>query len=332
MRSHRPICIDLLIAVLAIASLPCAAQNPNEVHVQPRSKPEAPKTPDPSLKTHTKPIVSNVDVVLVPVTVIDPLTRIVTGLERQNFRIFEDGKPQEIEYFYSQDAPISVGVIFDNSGSMDRAINTSREAVIEFMKTSNPEDEFFLITFADKPVMMGDFTDKPEEIQGKLLYTMPRGLTALWDAVYLGISKMRSAKYPKRALLVISDGGENHSRYTDREMRRVVRESDVQIYGIAIPGADYGPWGMAGISDATGGRTFVGPPDTFADTAAKIAIELRNQYVLGYRPKEFVHNGKFRKIRVKLQPPRGLPPLNISAKKAATMRRKSEGPQRTGTG
>lgn len=253
MRSHRLICIDLLIAVLAIASLPCAAQNPNEVHVQPRSKPEAPKTPDPSLKTHTKPIVSNVDVVLVPVTVTDPLTRIVTGLERQNFRIFEDGKPQEIEYFYSQDAPISVGVIFDNSGSMGRAINTSREAVIEFMKTSNPEDEFFLITFADKPVMMGDFTDKPEEIQGKLLYTMPRGLTALWDAVYLGISKMRSAKYPKRALLVISDGGENHSRYTDREMRRVVRESDVQIYGIAIPGADYGPWGMAGISDATGG-------------------------------------------------------------------------------
>jgi Ca-activated chloride channel family protein len=260
--------------------------------------------------------VSNVDVVLVPVTVTDPLTRIVTGLERQNFRIFEDDKPQEIEYFYSQDAPISVGVIFDNSGSMDRAINISREAVIEFMKTSNPEDEFFLVTFADKPVMMGDFTDKPEEIQGKLVYTMPSGLTALWDAVYLGISKMRAAKYPKKALLVISDGGENHSRYSQRQLARAVRESDVQIYGIAIPGADYGPGGMQGITDYTGGRTFEGPPDTFADTAAKIAIELRNQYVLGYRPKEFVHNGKFRKIRVKLQPPRGLPPLNVSAKKS----------------
>ncbi len=302
----------MIAAVCCVAS----AQNPNDVHVQPRSKPEAPKTSDPSLKTHTKPIVSNVDVVLVPVTVTDPLTRIVTGLERQNFRIFEDDKPQEIEYFYTKDAPISVGVIFDNSGSLSSAINISREAVIEFMKTSNPEDEFFLITFADKPVMMGEFTDKLEEIQGKLVYTVPRGLTALWDAVYLGISKIRSAKYPKRALLVISDGGENRSRYTYKEMQRVVRESDVQIYGIAIPGADYGPWGMAGISDATGGRTFVGPADTFADTAAKIAVELRNQYVLGYRPKEFVHNGKFRKIRVKLQPPRGLPPLNASVKKS----------------
>ena len=302
--------------LLAMAVLPCVAQNP-DVHVEPRPKAELKPLPqsNPGLKTHTKPFVSNVDVVLVPVTVTDPLTRIVTGLEKQHFRILDDDKPQDIEYFYNQDAPISVGIIFDNSGSMSSAINISREAVIEFMKTSNPDDEFFLIAFADKPKLMGDFTDSPEDIQGKLVYTMPAGQTALWDAVYMGISKMRTAKYPKKALLVISDGGENHSRYTAKELERVVREADVQIYGMAIPGADYGPGGMHAVTDYTGGRTFEGPPSTFADTAAKIAVELRNQYVLGYRPKSLAHNGKFHKIRVKLQPPPGLPPLNSSAKK-----------------
>lgn len=315
MRRFRAVTVTVLIAAVCGLAL---AQNANDVHVQPRSKPEQkplPQSSDSALKTHTKPFVSNVDVVLVPVTVTDPLTRIVTGLERQNFRLLDNDKPQEIEYFYSQDTPISVGIIFDNSGSMSSAINDSREAVIEFMRKSNPDDEFFLITFSDKPKMMGDFTDNPDEIQGKLVYTMPEGMTALWDAVYLGLSKMRSAKYTKKALLVISDGGENRSRYSHKEIERVVRESDVQIYGIAIHGADYGPWGMASISDSTGGRLYEGPPNTFADTAEKIATELRNQYVLGYRPTELARDGKFHKIRIKLQPPRGLPPLNVSAKK-----------------
>ncbi len=304
-----------LLAFVALALVPCAAQDINDVHVKPR---EAPKqnSGDSTLKTHTKPFVSNVDLVLVPVTVTDTATRIITGLERSNFVVTEDNRPQEIQYFYTQDAPISVGIIFDSSGSMGTAINSSREAVQEFMKTSNPEDEFFLITFADKPMIMGDFTDKPEEIEGKLVYPVPRGLTALWDAVYLGLKKMKSSKYQKKALLVISDGGENHSRYTLKEMQEVVRESDVQIYGVAIPGADYGPWGMTSLSNATGGRTFEGPVNTFADTTAKIALELRNQYVLGYRPTNRAHDGKFRKIRVKLRPPQGLPPLIVSSKKS----------------
>ena len=163
---------------------------------------------------------------------------------------------------------------------------------------------------------MGDFTDSPEAIQEKLIYPVPKGLTALWDAVYLGLNKLRSAKYSKRALLVLSDGGENHSRYSGRELERMVREADVQIYGIGIPGADYGPGTLLGVTDATGGRMFEGPANTFADTTQKIAVELRNQYVLGYRPQNRAHDGKFRKIKVRLQPPRGLPPLNASAKKA----------------
>ncbi len=311
----------LRFALFTLAVLPCAAQNTDEVHVTPRTKPQAqqpvkpPAGADPSLKTYSKPFVSNVDVVLVPVTVMDTATRIVTGLQQSNFQVLEDGKPQKIEYFYTQDAPLSLGIIFDQSGSMGQAVNTSRDAIKEFMKASNPDDEFFLIMFSDKPQLMGDFTNSPEDIDGKLVYTVPRGLTALWDAVYLGLSKMKTAKYPKRVLMIFSDGGENHSRYSGKELLRVVREADVQIYGVAIPGADYGPGGMEAVSNASGGRAFLGPPNTFPDTAAKVALELRNQYVLGYRSTNRAHNGTFRKIRVKLVPPPGLPPLVVSSKK-----------------
>ncbi|MGH9524218.1 MAG: VWA domain-containing protein [Terriglobales bacterium] len=298
---------------VAVLSAFCAAQNINDVHVRPPAPGTAPAAD--AKQTHLKPFVSNVDVVLVPVTVTDTATRIVTGLQRSHFLVLEDGKPQTIEYFYTQDAPISMGIIFDMSGSMGDAVNTSRDAVKEFMQASNPDDEFFLITFADKPNYVGNFTDRPEDIAGELVYTHSHGLTALWDSVYLGLSKMRAAKNAKRVLMVFSDGGENHSRYSAKELLRLVREADVQIYGVAIPCQDYGPGGMAAISGATGGRTFLGPPSTFGDIASKVAIELRNQYVVGYRPTNRAHDGKYRKIRVKLQPPKGLPPLVVTAKK-----------------
>jgi len=302
----------LAVALVATISV---AQDINDVHVAPPSTEKPRANADHTLKTHAQTLVSNVDLVLVPVTVTDEATRIVTGLEASNFIVLEDGKLQTIKYFYTQDAPISVGIIFDNSGSMRGAMDISREAVAEFMKASNPEDEFFLIVFSDKPTLVSDFTDRPEDITTKLLYTSSRGLTALWDAVYLGLNKMKQAKNAKRVLMVFSDGGENRSRYTQKELLRVVRESDVQIYGVAIPGADYGPGSMAGMSAATGGRVVVGPPATFADTAEKIAVALRNQYVLGYLPDNRTRDGRFRKIRVKLNPPRGLPPLVVSAKK-----------------
>lgn len=303
---------------MAAVALLAAAAVAQDVHVQPRSKPEEKPLPssDATLKTHTKPFFSNVDVVLVPVTVTDPLARIVTGLDKTNFRLLDNDRQQDIEFFYTQDAPISVGIVFDNSGSMSRAINISREAVKEFMKTSNPDDEFFMITFAEKPKLTNDFSDAPEKIEGNLVYTMPRGQTALWDAVYLGLSKMRTAKYSRKALLVISDGGENDSRYSAKELRRMVVESDVQIYGVGIPGADYDVTGMQAISSYSGGRMYEGPPSTFADTAEKIAIELRNQYVVGYRPKDLARDGKFHKIKIRLDPPRGLPSLTAVAMKS----------------
>jgi Ca-activated chloride channel family protein len=314
--------IALLAALLFAAALP--AQE-TEVHVAPRAKPAEPKAAepsDPSLKTHTKPMKVDVDLVLVPATVTDPLNRLVTGLDATNFEVFEGSAKQQIRHFSSEDAPISLGVIFDMSGSMGNKIDKAREAVIEFFRTANPDDEFFLIAFNDKPDMISDFTTSIEDIQGKLVYTVPRGRTALLDSIYLGLNKMHQAQRQKKALLIISDGGDNHSRYTEAEIRSIVKEADVQVYAIGIfdqtpstPEERMGPTMLSELTDVTGGRTFtIDNPNDLADVATKIGIELRNQYVLGYRPNNPVHDGKWRKIKVKLLPPKGLPPLHVYAK------------------
>ncbi len=275
-----------------------------------------------SLRERDKPIKVAVDLVLVPVTITDPMNRLVTGLDRENFALSEGSDVQEIKNFSSEDAPVSLGVIFDVSGSMSSKIEKSREAVIEFFKTANPQDEFFMITFGDKPEEVADFTQSVEDIQGKLVYTVPRGRTALLDAIYLGINKMRQARYPKKALLIISDGGDNHSRYTESEIKSMVKEADVLIYAIGIYDHFFasdeerlGPALLGDVTELTGGRAFtIDNPNDLADVATKIGIELRNQYVLGYRPKNPVHDGKWRKIKVKLIPPKGLPPLKVYAK------------------
>jgi len=275
-----------------------------------------------TVTTHAPTIKQKVDLVLVPVTVTDPLNRLVTGLDKENFEVYEGKEKEEVRHFSSEDAPISLGVIFDMSGSMASKIERAREAVIEFFKTANPQDEFFLITFADRPEEVSDFTQSIDDLQGKLVFTVPKGRTALLDAIYLGISKMRQAKYPKRSLLIISDGGDNHSRYTEGEIKSLVKEADVMIYSIGIydrymatPEEQLGPALLSDISELSGGRSFtIDNPNDLADVATKIGIELRNQYVLGYRPKTPAHDGKWHKIKVKLLPPKGLPPLHVYAK------------------
>jgi len=327
LRPRDLVCWFVILFVAFSISLPASAQSDQtDIHVVPReqkkdAKPDPTVMPpdvaaeaksagvvvDPSLKTHTKPIRKDVDLVLVPVTVTDPMNRLVTGLEKENFFLTDSGQPQEIRHFSSEDAPISLGVIFDVSGSMSNKIDKSRDAVVEFFKTANPQDEFFLITFSEKPEVLADFTTSVEDIQSKLIYAMPKGRTALLDAIYLGMNRMRKAKYEKKALLIISDGGDNHSRYTESEIKSMVREADVQIYAIGLYDRDFktpeereGPQLLADISDVTGGRTFaIGSPNELADVATKIGIELRNQYVLGYRPSNPARDGKWRKIKVK---------------------------------
>jgi Ca-activated chloride channel homolog len=324
--SPRLLCVLLAIGLAANASLIpalCAQTLTDDVHVSPRRQSrEDPSSEDPSLKAHSQPIKVDVHLVLLPVTITDLMNRPVTGLGRDNFKVFEGKEPQDIRHFSGEDVPVSLGVIFDTSGSMSSKFDRAREAIVEFFKTANPQDEFFMIAFSDKPEELSDFTSSVEDIQGKLLYTMPKGRTALLDAIYFGISKMRQAKYQKKALLIISDGGDNRSRYTEGEIKSLVRERDVLIYAIGIYDHYFpteeerlGPQLLEDITRVTGGRAFtVDNPDDLADIAAKIGIELRNQYVLGYRPKNFVPDGKWHKVKVKLVPPRGLPPLQVHAK------------------
>ena len=320
----------LLIVAVALGGSAASgawAQNADDdVHIKPRIQPRPAKDDlkelEKEFSPHTKPMKSTVELVLVPVTITDPMNRLVTGLDKENFTVFEGKSQQEIKSFSSEDAPVSLGVIFDMSGSMASKIERAREAVIEFFKTANPQDEFFMITFADKPEEVSDFTSSIEDIQGKLVYTVPKGRTALLDAIYLGVSKMRHAKYPKKAMLIISDGGDNHSRYTEGEIKSLVKEADVLIYAIGIYDHYFpteeerlGPALLSDITELTGGRAFtIDNPNDLADVATKIGIELRNQYVLGYRPTNPIKDGKWRKIKVKLQPPKGLPPLRVYAK------------------
>ena len=261
------------------------------------------------------------NVVLVPVTVNDPLNRFVTGLDQEVFKVFEDKTEQKIVSFGSEDAPLSVGIVFDTSGSMGPKLERSRQAVAEFFKTANPEDEGFLVEFNDRPQLVTPFTHSLAEIQNRLTFTQSKGRTALLDGIYLALHTMKKAKNPRKALVVISDGGDNSSRYTETEVKNLVKEADVQIYAIGIfemmSGRGRtseelaGPGLLTDISEPTGGRHFV--VENLAelpDVAAKIGIELRNQYVVGYSPNNQARDGKYRKILVKLVQPRGFPPLH----------------------
>jgi len=267
----------------------------------------------------------DVDLALVNVVVTDPNDRLVSGLDPDNFRVFEDNVEQEIVAFSSEDVPISIGVIFDCSGSMSNKIGKAREAAVDFLKTANPQDEFFLVSFNERAELTSDYTDRVEDLQGRMMLTAPGGRTALLDAIYLGLSQMRGARNAKRALLIISDGGDNHSRYNEGDIKRLVKEANTQLYAMGIFDSLgdrsrtveelNGPSLLTEITTMTGGRVFaVENPSELPDIATKIGIELRNQYVLGYRPSNKAHDGRWRKIKIKLRPPRGLPPLSVYSK------------------
>lgn len=304
----------VLLTICALLTCSASAQSPGQAN-------KAPAAPD-KTRPGDKRIRVDVDLVLVNTTVTDPYQRLVTGLERENFRVFEDNQEQEVVHFSSEDVPISIGVVLDLSGSMSNKVDKARLAALQFFKTANPQDEFFLVSFNDRAQLMSRFTTSVEELQNRMMYAGAKGRTALLDAVYLGLSQMKGARNTKRALLIISDGGDNHSRYSERDIKNFVREADVQLYAVGI----YDPLGfrnrtseelngptmLAEITDMTGGRAFpVENLNDLPDIAAKIGMELRNQYVLGYKPGNMERDGKWRKIKVRLKPPKGLPPLNV---------------------
>jgi Ca-activated chloride channel homolog len=325
----RNSCVGLLLVVLSVYSAPLAARGVTKLVTDTETKPKAQQqgsrivVREPPIQT--TPIEKSVNMVLVNVTVTDQYDRIVTGLDKSNFDIFDNKVRQKIVSFSTQDAPISVGIIFDSSGSMSDKIQKSKEAALEFFKTSNPQDEFMLINFAGRPNLISGFTSRFENLQDRLLFVKSGGRTALLDAIYMGLTQMRKATSSRKAILVISDGGENHSRYTERDIKQMVKEADVEIYAVGIfeplasrartPEEAAGPSLLSDLAEISGGRMFsVEDPDELPDIAEKISIELRNQYVLGYIPSNIVRDGRWRRIRVKLDPPKGLPPLQVYAR------------------
>lgn len=295
-----------------------APQAPDpKVSIQPRMKPG---TELPADQRRGANIRVDSTLVLINVTVTDPLNRFVTGLDKDYFRLWEDNGEQVITQFSSEDAPLSVGLVFDASGSMSNKLSKSRQAAAQFFKIANPEDEFFLVQFNDRAELMLPFTHNTEEIQNRLTFTQAKGRTALLDAVYLAINQMKKAKNPRKAILILSDGGDNSSRYTESEIRNLVREADVQIYAMGIfePVSSRGrtaeelsgPGMLNEIAEQTGGRHFaVENLNELPDVAAKIGVELRNQYVLGYTPSNQSRDGKYRRVKVKVNQPKGMPPL-----------------------
>ena len=258
--------------------------------------------------------------VVTPVTVTDPMNRFVLGLEKKDFSIFEDGVEQKIAVFTGEDAPLSVGILFDTSGSMDLKTDRSRGAVSEFLKTLNRQDEAFLIQFSDKAQVVQTFTGNMKEIEDSMSGLKTGGLTALLDAVELGVREMKKAKNPRKALVVVSDGGDNNSKYTAEDIKTIVKEADTQIYAMGVfepsffaglPGEIVsGPKLLAQIADQTGGRAYGASEfSQLPGIAEKIAIELHNQYVLAYYPMNSSRDGKYRKVEVKVKQPKGLPAL-----------------------
>ncbi len=257
-----------------------------------------------------------VPTVLVRVTVTDPLNRYVVGLEKQHFQVYEDKVEQSISHFSNDKSPISVGIILDTSGSMGDNILSARTSVARFLEQSDPADEMFLIGFNDRSTVLRDFTANPDTLRGDISVVGPKGRTALYDAIYLGLEKMSQARNDKKALIVITDGEDNTSRYTFSEVKDRVKESDTQIYVIGERGElGYGRGIINEIVRLTGGRAFFPHNfkqlDYFVDL---IHTELRNQYVLGFVPLDQNFSGEWRKLRVKLDPPEGLPKLTVRAR------------------
>ena len=261
--------------------------------------------------------------VFISVAVTDPKMRFVTGLRKENFKVFEDETEQTITQFTKEDAPLSVGIVFDTSGSMGNKLRKAREAVAEFLKTANPADEFFLVCFGERAHLVVSLTPDFEEIHKRLAFTHAKGDTPLLDGLYMAIAHLKQARNQRKALLIISDGRDNSSKYSEAEVRNAVRASNVQIYSIGIyeplPSGDQrteDPGGsglMRELSEQTGGKHFrVSNQSNLPEVAAAIGLELRNQYVLGYRPTNQVKDGKYHRVQVTIVKTEGLPPLKAA--------------------
>jgi Ca-activated chloride channel family protein len=251
----------------------------------------------------------DVDLVMVNLTVRDADSRPVTSLKAEDFQIFEDRIEQKIRYFSSEVTPISLGLVFDMSRSMEKKLGFARDAALKFLETGTPDDEYFLVEFSNRAHLAEGFTSDISRLRDKLTLVPAQGNTALYDAVYLGLAQLKSGQNPRKALLLITDGEDNHSRYSRRDIREFVREADAQIYVI-----DMGRALVGELADMTGGHSYHASVNNLEETCEKIALELKSQYVIGFESTNTSKDGKFRKLRVKVNPPEGMSKLSVRAR------------------
>jgi Ca-activated chloride channel homolog len=330
-----------LAALLATALFAASAQQDNKTSpqtpkVEPAKSTETPtppkasgddKTPAAKLndakpqKPKDDKITLGTDIVNVTVSVTDPYGRFVTGLAKDHFDVFDDKVKQQIAHFTDDDAPVSLGIVYDVSGSMKERIARSVNALRRFFGTSHNDDDFFLIAFNDRAKLVQDFTTSGDTILGHLMFANAHGSTALYDAAYIAVEKVQQGRHSKKALLIISDGQDNNSRYTYKELRNRVKEADVQIYAIGItdPASDslagFGRSVLEEITRMTGGRAFF--PNAYnepelVEICTRIALELRHQYSIGFYPTDIARDAKWHKVQVKVNPPRGLGRLSLN--------------------
>ena len=304
-------------AIILSLGLVFAQTGAEQISSPSNSKAEASQqNPVATFRAHT-------DLVLIPVTVTDTLNRFVLGLQKEDFRLFEDGAEQNLAIFSGEDAPLSVGVVFDESGSIGYKLQTSRDAAAQLLRMLTKEDEAFLVEFADAAKVSVGFTNQIQEVQSALDKAQSSGLTAMLDAIDTGVLEMKKARNSRKAIVIVSDGGDNRSHYTAAQIEALVREADVQIYAMGVfepvfslglsPEEISGPRLLSEIAAQTGGRAFAAAvPGDLPSVATRIAVELRNQYVLGYYPTDKARDGKYRKVEVKVSQPPGLgSPLKV---------------------
>lgn len=315
---ERRVCVSYVVCALFAATAwgLLSGQAPGQTPVG-KGSAQSTLTPEGQQLAWAPTFRADTNLVVIPVAVTDTLNRFVLGLQKEDFRLFEDGVEQNVAHFSGEDAPLSVGLVFDESGSMDYKLRTSREATALFLKTLNRDDEAFLVEFGDSAKLSVGFTAHTEEIQSVLKNAHPAGLTAMLDAINTGLHEMKKAKNPRKAIVIVSDGGDNHSQYTAAEIESLVREADVQIYAMGVfepvlsfgltPEEISGPRLLSEIAAQTGGRAFAAAvPSDLPSIAARIAVELHNQYVLAYYPANQAKDGKYRRVELKLSQPPGI--------------------------
>ncbi len=297
----------VLFGAACLGSIPARAQSgvPPRVAIEPRTRAAAATE-----EFRHASFRMDVKLIQIPVTVTDMRDRPVMSLQKSDFRVFEDEVEQPVAAFSMADTVVSTGIVFDSSGSMRSHIDESREAIKQFLTTAVPGDQYFLVRFADSPQLLTPLTPSPDLIAAQLGSLQSHGWTAMNDAIYRSLEEIRRAANPRRVLLVLTDGVDNNSRYSDGELFSLIRESEVSVFAIGLFDR---PRFLEKMADETGGKMiWVHKLNELPEAMEKLSLQIRNQYVIGYFSNRAPNDGRYHKVRVEVQPPAGVGQVRTS--------------------